>query len=597
MRSIVSACLHRIILIGASFGTVLLVPVFAAEDPPAESPLVKMLKSGKLPEERQSTIVEMLGKRGGPSDLAFLFQQAIRADGFPSAVRLKALNGLAEAALTRQVKPEVDLNPLGAIIKAKGDPLCRSAGVRLAGLWKVEGLVSDLRTVAQSSETSESLRAGALDALASIGGKAGRAGIVALAGTDQPNDVRILAVAALTKLDVVAATEKAVTLLKDAAGGHYDPSPLLAAFLNLQGGSDKLASALAANSIPADSAKLALRSIYALGRTDANLVAELTKAAGLNAEVQPLDQAALDRLMADVAAKGNPERGEKIFRRADLNCSKCHALSGAGGGIGPELSPIGSSSPVDYIINSIMLPDQAIKEEYHTKIVLTNDGRIYQGIVVDKDEKRLILKEATGEQRTIPAADIEADKDGGSLMPKGLVNFMTRGELVDLVRFLSELGKPGPFAIRATPSIQRWRCLKPVPDELARAVPDTGTFKAQLLGVDPDRWLPAYGKVGGGLPLDEVSAATGGKTVYLQGEVDVSTAGTVTFRLDSDQGVHAWVDDKAVATGPSVSAPLEVGRHKLTLRIDTAAHKGSDVKVEVTKSEGSPVEFAVVGGR
>jgi hypothetical protein len=31
-------------------------------------------------------------------------------------------------------------------------------------------------------------------------------------------------------------------------------------------------------------------------------------------------------------------------------------------------------------------------------------------------------------------------------MPNGLADSLTRGEFVDLVRFLSELGKPGPFS-------------------------------------------------------------------------------------------------------------------------------------------------------
>ena len=57
-------------------------------------------------------------------------------------------------------------------------------------------------------------------------------------------------------------------------------------------------------------------------------------------------------------------------------------------------------------------------------------------------------------------------------MPKGLVNFMTRAEFVDLVRFLSELGKPGPYAIRSTPdrpalAVPQARARRP-----GRAVPD-----------------------------------------------------------------------------------------------------------------------------
>ena len=231
--------------------------------------------------------------------------------------------------------------------------------------------------------------------------------------------------------------------------------------------------------------------MFALGRSDPELVAALTKAAGLNAEVKPLDKPALDRMLSDVGSKGNAERGERIFRRMDLGCTTCHALSGAGGGVGPDLSPIGSSSPVDYIVNSIMLPDQAIKEEFQTLVVQTLDGQVFQGIVADKDDKRIILKEATGSLRTVPTAEVDESKAGGSLMPKGLVNFLTRAEFVDLVRFLSDLGKPGPYAIRSTPTIQRWRVLKPVPTALAQSVPTPEALRSEVLKGDDSHWLPS----------------------------------------------------------------------------------------------------------
>src|SRR4029077_16280801 len=107
-----------------------------------------------------------------------------------------------------------------------------------------------------------------------------------------------------------------------------------------------------------------------------------------------------------------------------------------------DLSAIGQTSPPDYIINAIKNPDQAIKEQYHTVLVLTTDGQVFQGIVTDKDDQRIVLKEATGAPRVVPVAAIEDQKEGGSLMPKGLATLMTRAEFVDLVRFLSELGKP-----------------------------------------------------------------------------------------------------------------------------------------------------------
>ena len=85
----------------------------AADDPPptVDSPLVKLLKSGRVPEARQGTVIEMVGKRGTVGDLDYIYQQAI-AGRFSPAIRIKALEALAEAALTRDMKPGLDRNQL-----------------------------------------------------------------------------------------------------------------------------------------------------------------------------------------------------------------------------------------------------------------------------------------------------------------------------------------------------------------------------------------------------------------------------------------------------------------------------------------------------
>ena len=156
----------------------------------------------------------------------------------------------------------------------------------------------------------------------------------------------------------------------------------------------------------------------------------------------------------------------------------CHSLSKAGGDVGPDLSSIGQTSPPDYIINSILDPDQAIKEPYHTLVVLTTRGQVFQGIVTDKDDQRIVLKEATGAPRVVPVATIEDQKPGGSLMPKGLVNLMTRAEFVDLVRFLSELGKPGPYAIRRDPDHPALEGAQAGPRGLGKLRPRSGCCSA-----------------------------------------------------------------------------------------------------------------------
>jgi putative heme-binding domain-containing protein len=264
----------------------------------------------------------------------------------------------------------------------------------------------------------------------------------------------------------------------------------------------------------------------------------------------------------------------------------CHAIAGAAGGIGPELSSLGLSSPVDYVVNSILIPDQAIKEEFQTRVVLTDDGRVTQGIVVEEDDRRVVLKDATGEKRVIPVGSIEESKKGGSLMPKGLASLLTRGEFVDLVRFLSELGKPGPYALRSIPTIQRWRVLKTSPDEIAG-----------VLEADSAQWSPAYGSMSGALPLADVSALSSEKSVYVQGEIAVSAAGTIAFRFNSTKGLIAWLDDQKLPDGELPTIEVGEGIHKLTLCVGIVARDFAPIRVEVVKPEGSSAEFSVVGGR
>ena len=462
------------------------------------------------------------------------------------------------------------------------------AAIRLAGLWKLEAAADALTALAVLPSADESLRGEALEALAAIGGRVGRSQIEALTAPAQPLGTRILAVASLTKLDVDAAAARAAEILATAPGPGRDLTPLLAAFLNRQGGADVLAAAIGRHAVPADSAKLALRAVYALGRSDPALVAALSRAAGLSADTKPLTPTELNQLVADVAAHGDPARGERIFRRADLNCMSCHSLSKAGGEVGPDLSAVGQTSPPDYIINSILNPDQAIKEQYHTLIVQTSEGQVFQGIVTDKDDQRIVLKEATGTPRVVPVASIEDQKPGGSLMPKGLANLMTHAEFVDLVRFLSELGKPGPYAIRTTPTIQRWKVLKPVSEALLASIPDKDLFRDQVLKAEPDRWTRSYAKVAGSLPLDELTSQSGGKVLYLQGEINVSNAGPIRVQLDSAEGVRFWIDDEpAPADTPALVTTLPAGRHTVTLRVDTNALSSREIKVEVAKPPGS----------
>src|SRR4029077_15608434 len=107
-----------------------------------------------------------------------------------------------------------------------------------------------------------------------------------------------------------------------------------------------------------------------------------------------LNSQELQNMAADVLKSGNPGRGEALFRGSDLACFKCHAIAGAGGQVGPDLVSIGASAPVDYLIESILLPNKAVKENYHSLIVSTKDGRFFTGIKVHETSTQLVLRDA-----------------------------------------------------------------------------------------------------------------------------------------------------------------------------------------------------------
>jgi putative heme-binding domain-containing protein len=299
--------------------------------------------------------------------------------------------------------------------------------------------------------------------------------------------------------------------------------------------------------------------------------------------------------LKEVADNGDAARGERIFRRADLSCMKCHALSRAGGQVGPDLSAIGSISPADYVANSILVPNLAIKEQFVTRVFTTTDGQTITGIVVDRDDTRVNVKDAGGKAVVIPVADIEEEEEGKSLMPQGLTKFLTRQELVDLVKFISELGRPGPYAIRSIPTIQRWRVLRTPSADLQGDVPNVEIFREHVLDAPSDAWLSAYAMTAGDLPLAEFGKP--GAVLFLQGELEVVEAGAVTVAVDSTETVQLWIDAEPFEAKSKPTVELTKGLHRITLR--TVVGSGAEsprVKVELLKPAGSKAQFDVVGG-
>jgi putative heme-binding domain-containing protein len=583
----VFALLASSCLIGAS-------TLLAEEPVSAAGPLMKLYQSGRLTPERQPAVVEMICSKGNEHDLRVVFEKAVAPDGMPETLRLKTLGWLGEAVRTRKVKPAGDLSGLAPLVRSENAALM-AAAVRLAAALKVAAVSPDLQQITTDPKSPKDLQHAAIAGLAAIGGDANRATLLRLASQGPGPAVRMRAIAAVVEFDVPAAAREAAACLAHASADD-DPALMLDAFLEHKDGSIVLARALQEAKLHADVAKRSLRYMYSIGRSDAELSNVLSAAAGVVADPPPPTQDEVAALVHEVLEKGDPARGEKIFRRAELSCMRCHSVSRAGGQVGPELSALGGSSPVDYVVNSILNPNLAVKEQFVTRIFETVDGKVLTGIVIDRDESRVRFRDAQGKTITLAVADIDEEAEGKSMMPTGLTKFLTKGELLDLIRFISELGKPGPYAVQTVPAIQRWRVLLNPSPELTDSVPHLEQIRQLVLDSSPDAWGTVYGQVAGILPLEELRKGNQPAVVILCGEVQVNEAGKIAVRVHTTETAQVWVDAEAFESQGQFEVSLAPGRHQVLVRVEISDRPAPELKIELTRPAGSAAQFEIVGG-
>jgi putative heme-binding domain-containing protein len=142
-------------------------------------------------------------------------------------------------------------------------------------------------------------------------------------------------------------------------------------------------------------------------------------------------------------ARGDPEAGRRVFFDRRVGCAKCHSIEGRGGRIGPNLSNIAAAKTRDEILSSILNPAQEKSPDYQGYIVRMNDGRIYRGTQFHFRGEAAELLLDSGQQVRFALGDTEEYRAlDESLMPEGLEETMSVGELRDLVDFLTTLRPP-----------------------------------------------------------------------------------------------------------------------------------------------------------
>ena len=135
--------------------------------------------------------------------------------------------------------------------------------------------------------------------------------------------------------------------------------------------------------------------------------------------------------------------GRELFRTA--SCVSCHKMGDAGNAFGPELAKLEAKMTPLEITRHILEPSLKIEEKYRSTTLLTDDGRSITGLIVEETPTEVAIVEnpvAKADPVRIKKSNIdERSTSPVSIMPKGLLDKLTRDEVLDLIAYVSSRGE------------------------------------------------------------------------------------------------------------------------------------------------------------
>ncbi len=554
--------------------------------------LIKVVRNNPLDPQQTEDALSAIASLGGPAEMGQLLKMATSQDTAVSGNRqVDILASLVSTSRQRKLRPAGNLAEAAGLLDSKNARL-RAIGAEACGLWKINGQFEKVKALAGDADEVSLVRVAAIQALASYGTPASLQTAAQLAGNALLTRERVAAVNAVASVSPQKGAQVAVKLLQEA------PEDLVVAevvkeLVSRKGGETILVQALEGVRLKTDVAKLLIRAVRTTGRPSEPLLKAIRTAGSLAEGGWKLDADLMQSLLASVQKEGQAKIGESIYRRRNLQCTNCHAIGGAGGKVGPDLVSIGGSAKLDYLVESLLLPNKKVKENFHSLQVLCEDGRVVSGVPVRQNKKELVLRTAEDKLVTIPVAIIEESREGRSLMPDGTVDALTRAELVHLLRFLSELGKVGEFAVGKEQVARRWQTLLASPEasfKLLRSSFDTAATDDPAL-----QWESAYSAVSGSLPVDALPRFEMRKrtnpTSFVRAELVVTTAGKISLACKDTKGLSLWLDGRPRPLLAANEMELSRGRHVITLAVDRTV-RISPLRLELLPvTDGAQVQW------
>ncbi|MEC9097077.1 MAG: hypothetical protein VX776_10615, partial [Planctomycetota bacterium] len=155
----------------------------------------------------------------------------------------------------------------------------------------------------------------------------------------------------------------------------------------------------------------------------------------------------IDDLVTDASnlpAGRSYEVGKRMFTTA--TCIQCHRFGNIGGILGPDITGAARRYSPQVLLREIIEPSVQVSDQFKTHSIITLAGKIYQGRILEQDDEQLTVAidpKAPAAVIEIKAGEIdEVLPSQTSMMPLGLLNTLTREEILDLLAYIQSGGDP-----------------------------------------------------------------------------------------------------------------------------------------------------------
>src|SRR5262249_54343253 len=160
---------------------------------------------------------------------------------------------------------------------------------------------------------------------------------------------------------------------------------------------------------------------------------------------RPRKEWVFDDLASSVEGLGNGRsfaNGKQIFEVA--TCVSCHRLNGVGTAIGPDIAQLDPKMTPPEILRNLLEPSAKVDEKYQTHVFSMKSGKVVTGMILEETPPRIKVIEnplARTEPVLLDRAEIEEhSRSSTSIMPKGLLDKLTREEILDLIAYIAARG-------------------------------------------------------------------------------------------------------------------------------------------------------------